>query len=70
MVGIILVYYFYHQSFSSLKSKNVVKFCVHISPIFSCPVTFSLANFTQNNFEVDVDLQYYITYMHINNIAN
>ena len=39
MVGITLDYYFYRQSYSSLKSKNVVKFCVHISPIFSCPVT-------------------------------
>ena len=40
MVGIIFDYYFYQQSYSNLKSKNVVKFCVHISPIFSCPVTY------------------------------
>ena len=40
MVEIILDYYVYQQSYSSLKSKNVVKFCVHISPIFSCPVTY------------------------------
>ena len=40
MVEIILDYYFYQQSYSSLKSKNVVKFCVHISPIFSCPVIY------------------------------
>ena len=33
MVGIIFDYYFYQQSYSSLKSKNVFKFCVHISPI-------------------------------------
>ena len=40
MVGITLDYYFYQLSYLSLKSKNVVKFCVHISPIFSCPVTY------------------------------
>ena len=40
MVGIILVYYFYQQSYLSCKFKNVVKFSVHISPIFSYPVTF------------------------------
>ena len=28
------------MSYLSLKSKNVVKFCVHISPIFSCWVTY------------------------------
>ena len=39
MVGIIFDYYLYQQSYLSLKTKNVVKFCVHISPIFSCPVT-------------------------------
>ena len=39
MVRIIFDYQFYQQSYASLKSKNVVKFCVHISPIFSCPVT-------------------------------
>ena len=32
----------YQQSYSSLKSKNVVKFCVHISPIFSCSVTYTI----------------------------
>ena len=26
-------------SYLSLKSKNMVKFCVYISPIFSCQVT-------------------------------
>ena len=41
MVGIILDYYFYQQSYLILKSKNLVKFCVHISPIFSCSVTYS-----------------------------
>ena len=39
MVEILLDYYFYLLSYLSLKSKNVVKFCVHMSPIFSCPVT-------------------------------
>ena len=40
MVGILLDYYFYQKSYSSLKSKNVAKFCVHNSPIFSCRVTY------------------------------
>ena len=40
MVGIALDYYFYQQSYLSLKIKNEVKFCVHISPVFSCPVTY------------------------------
>ena len=35
------IYYFYQQSYLSLKSKNVAKFCVHISPIFSCLVTYT-----------------------------
>ena len=42
MLGIITDNYFYQQNYSSLKFKNVVKFCVHISPIFSCPVTYYL----------------------------
>ena len=40
MVRFIFDYHFYQQSYLSLKPKNVVKFCVHISPIFLCPVTF------------------------------
>ena len=40
MVWMLLQYYFYQQSYWSLKFKNVVKFCVHISPIFSCLVTY------------------------------
>ena len=31
--------YKYYYNLMSLKSKNVVKFYVHISPIFSCRVT-------------------------------
>ena len=41
MVGILLDYYMYRSSCSSLKSKNVVKFYVYISPIFSCRVTYT-----------------------------
>ena len=41
MLGIILDYYIYQRSYLILKFKNLVKFCVHISPIFSCPVTYS-----------------------------
>ena len=40
MVKILLDCYLYQLSISSLKAKNVVKFCVHISPIFSCRVTY------------------------------
>ena len=40
MVGIIFDYYLNQRSYLILKSKNLVKFCVHISPIFSCPVTY------------------------------
>ena len=39
-MGILLHYFMYWLSYSSLKLENVVKFCVHISPIFSCRVTF------------------------------
>ena len=28
--------------YSSLQSKNLVKFCAHISPIFSCQVTYKV----------------------------
>ena len=38
MVEILLDYYVYLLCYLSLKAKNVVKFCVHISPIFSCRV--------------------------------
>ena len=34
-------YYDYSRSYLSLKSKNVIKFHVHISPIFSCRVTYT-----------------------------
>ena len=40
MIETLLDYYFYQQSYVSLKSKNMVKFCVHISPIFSYRVTY------------------------------
>ena len=48
MVGIILDYYVYQRSYSTLKSKNLVKFCVHISPIFSCLVTYNCAAIMKN----------------------
>ena len=58
MVEIILDYYVYQQSYSSLKSKNVVKFCVHISPIFSCPVTYIIKNTITNSQYRNPDLKY------------
>ena len=39
MVKIVLGSYVYTKSYLILKSKNVVKFYVHIRPIFSCRVT-------------------------------
>ena len=40
MMLILLDSYYYLQSYLSLKSKNMVKFYVYISPIFSCRVTY------------------------------
>ena len=40
MVKIVLDSYVYTKSYLILKSKNVVKFYVHIRPIFSCRVTY------------------------------
>ena len=40
LVKILLINYVYSQSYETLKSKKVVKFYVHISPIFSCQVTY------------------------------
>ena len=42
MVKIVLDSYVYTKSYLILKSKNVVKFYVHIRPIFSCRVTFNI----------------------------
>ena len=39
MVKSLLDYYAYTKSYLILKSKNVIKFHVHIRPIFSCRVT-------------------------------
>ena len=39
MVKIVLESYVYAESYLILKSKNLVKFYVHISPILSCRVT-------------------------------
>ena len=36
------IYYAYTKRYLILKSRNMVKFHVHIRPIFSCRVTFFL----------------------------
>ena len=44
MVKIVLDSYVYTKSYLILKSKNVVKFYVHIRPIFSYRVTYSVSS--------------------------
>ena len=44
MVKSLLDYYAYTKSYLMLKFKNVVKFHVHIRPIFSCRVTYAADN--------------------------
>ena len=54
MVQILLDYYTRTRSYLVLKSKNVVKFYVHIRPIFSCRVTYSYVCFISGSTYVSV----------------
>ena len=49
MVKIVLDSYVYTKSYLILKFKNVVKFYVHIRPIFSCRVTYTGAYTAPND---------------------
>ena len=48
MVKIVLDSYVYTKRYLILKSKNVVKFYVHIRPIFSCRVTYDVTTCVAN----------------------
>ena len=50
MVKSLLDYYAYTKSYLILKFKNVVKFHVHIRPIFSCRVTYAMTAHSDNNY--------------------